>query len=157
MSIEVNNESAVAADEEELVRLARFVLDSLYVHPEAELSIIMVDPEAMERLHIEWMDLPGATDVLSFPMDELRPGTAMRPSPAGVLGDIVICPQVAQQQAQKAGHPLLDEMLLLTTHGILHLLGFDHAEPAEKEEMFGLQRQLLSSFTGKAAPTETTL
>jgi probable rRNA maturation factor len=157
MSIEVNNESTVAADEEELVRLARFVLDSLYVHPEAELSIIMVDTEAMERLHIEWMDEPGATDVLSFPMDELRPGTAMKPGPAGVLGDIVICPQVAQEQAQKAGHGLLDEMLLLTTHGILHLLGFDHAEPAEKEEMFGLQRQLLSSFTGKAAPTETTL
>jgi probable rRNA maturation factor len=157
MSIEVNNESAVAANEEELVRLARFVLDSLYVHPEAELSIIMVDTEAMERLHIEWMDEPGATDVLSFPMDELRPGTAMKPGPPGVLGDIVICPQVAQEQAKKAGHGLLDEMLLLTTHGILHLLGFDHAEPAEKEEMFGLQRQLLSSFTGKAAPTETTL
>ncbi|MCG2622227.1 rRNA maturation RNase YbeY [Arthrobacter sp. I2-34] len=157
MSIEVNNESALPADEEELSRLGRFVLDSLYVHPEAELSIILVDTDAMERLHIEWMDEPGPTDVLSFPMDELRPGTAAKPSPAGVLGDIVICPQVAQEQAKKAGHPAAEEMLLLATHGILHLLGYDHAEPEEKEEMFSLQRQLLASFLGKDAPTETML
>jgi len=157
MSVEVNNESALPADEEELSRLGRFVMDSLYVHPEAELSVILVDTEAMERLHIEWMDEPGPTDVLSFPMDELRPGTAARPSPAGVLGDIVICPQVAAEQAKKAGHPVSEEMLLLATHGILHLLGYDHAEPEEKEEMFSLQRQLLASFLGKDAPTETTL
>lgn len=157
MSVEVNNESALPADEEELSRLGRFVMDSLYVHPEAELSIILVDTEAMERLHIEWMDEPGPTDVLSFPMDELRPGTAARPSPAGVLGDIVICPQVAAEQAKKAGHPVSEEILLLATHGVLHLLGYDHAEPEEKEEMFSLQRQLLASFLGKDAPTETTL
>lgn len=157
MSVEVNNESALPADEEELSRLGRFILDSLYVHPEAELSIILVDTEAMERLHIEWMDEPGPTDVLSFPMDELRPGTAARPTPPGVLGDIVICPQVAAEQAAKAGHPVSEEMLLLATHGILHLLGYDHAEPEEKEEMFSLQRQLLGSFLGKDAPTETTL
>jgi probable rRNA maturation factor len=156
MSIEVNNESALSADEEELSRLGRFVLDSMYVHPEAELSIILVDTDAMERLHIEWMDEPGPTDVLSFPMDELRPGTAAKPSPPGVLGDIVICPQVAAEQAKKAGHPVGEEMLLLATHGILHLLGYDHAEPEEKEEMFSLQRQLLGSFLGKDAPTETT-
>jgi probable rRNA maturation factor len=156
MSVEVNNESALPADEEELSRLGRFVLDSLYVHPEAELSIILVDTEAIERLHIEWMDEPGPTDVLSFPMDELRPGTAAKPTPPGVLGDIVICPQVAAEQAKKAGHPVSEEMLLLATHGILHLLGYDHAEPEEKEEMFSLQRQLLGSFLGKQAPTETT-
>ncbi|NKX54023.1 rRNA maturation RNase YbeY [Arthrobacter mobilis] len=156
MSVEVNNESALPADEEELSRLGRFILDSLYVHPEAELSIILVDAEAMERLHIEWMDEPGPTDVLSFPMDELRPGTAARPTPPGVLGDIVICPQVAAEQAKRAGHPVAEEMLLLATHGILHLLGYDHAEPEEKEEMFSLQRKLLESFLGKDAPTETT-
>jgi probable rRNA maturation factor len=110
----------------------------------------------MERLHIEWMDEPGPTDVLSFPMDELRPGTAAQPSPAGVLGDIVICPQVADEQAKKAGHSIGDEMLLLATHGLLHLLGYDHAEPEEEQEMFSLQRQLLAAFLGKEAPTETT-
>jgi probable rRNA maturation factor len=156
VAIEVNNETEYDADEADLARLGRFVLESLYVHPEAELSIILVDTDAMERLHIEWMDEPGPTDVLSFPMDELRPGTAAQPSPAGVLGDIVICPQVADEQAKKAGHSIGDEMLLLATHGLLHLLGYDHAEPEEEQEMFSLQRQLLAAFLGKEAPTETT-
>jgi probable rRNA maturation factor len=92
------------------------------------------------------MDEPGPTDVLSFPMDELRPGTEEQPSPAGLLGDVVLCPQVAQAQADSAGHSLLEELLLLTAHGILHLLGFDHAEPAEEREMFGIQRDILVGF-----------
>jgi probable rRNA maturation factor len=155
VSIEVNNESGIAADEAELVRLARYILEQLYVHPQTELSIILADVEAMEKLHIEWMDEPGPTDVLSFPMDELRPGTPQRPTPEGLLGDIVLCPQVAAEQAKAAGHSAAAEMLLLTTHGMLHLLGYDHAEPEEKEEMFALQRELLSGFTGTAAPRET--
>jgi probable rRNA maturation factor len=155
VSIEVNNESGIPADEAELVRLARYILEQLYVHPQTELSIILADVEAMEKLHIEWMDEPGPTDVLSFPMDELRPGTPQRPTPEGLLGDIVLCPQVAAEQAKAAGHSTAAEMLLLTTHGMLHLLGYDHAEPEEKEEMFALQRELLSGFTGTAAPRET--
>ncbi|CAA9278050.1 MAG: Metal-dependent hydrolase YbeY, involved in rRNA and/or ribosome maturation and assembly [uncultured Arthrobacter sp.] len=155
MSIEVNNESGVAVDEESLVRLGNFLIDSLFVHPDADLSIILVDTEAMERLHIEWMDEPGPTDVLSFPMDELRPGTPGRITPAGVLGDVVLCPEVAKTQAAAAGHSTQEELLLLTTHGMLHLLGYDHAEPEEEKEMFGLQRQLLSDFLGRQAPRET--
>ncbi|KUM39215.1 rRNA maturation RNase YbeY [Arthrobacter sp. MYb23] len=155
MSIEVNNESGVAVDEAQLVTLARFIFERLFIHPQAELSILLVDEPAMEKLHIELMDEPGATDVLSVPMDELTPGTPDKPTPQGMLGDIAICPQVAEVQARNAGHATQDEMLLLTTHGILHLLGFDHAEPEEKEEMFGLQRELLSEFLGKDAPMET--
>ncbi|TDK27917.1 rRNA maturation RNase YbeY [Arthrobacter crusticola] len=155
MSIEVNNESGVAVDEESLVRLGNFLIDSLFVHPDADLSIILVDTEAMERLHIEWMDEPGPTDVLSFPMDELRPGTPGRITPAGVLGDVVLCPEVAKAQAAAAGHSTQEELLLLTTHGMLHLLGYDHAEPEEEKEMFGLQRQFLSDFLGRQAPRET--
>jgi probable rRNA maturation factor len=156
MSIEVNNESGVEVDDESLVRLGRHVLERLYVHPESELSIILVDVDAMEKLHIEWMDEPGPTDVLSFPMDELRPGTAARPTASGILGDVVLCPEVARTQADNAGHSMDEELLLLTTHGMLHLLGFDHAEPEEEKEMFGLQRQLLADFLGGAAPRETT-
>ena len=156
MSIEVNNESGVQVEEAELVALSRYIFEQLYIHPQAELSILLVDEPAMEKLHIELMDEPGATDVLSVPMDELTPGTPGRPTPQGMLGDIAICPQVAKVQARNAGHSLQDEMLLLTTHGILHLLGYDHAEPEEKAEMFGLQRELLSGFTGKEAPAETT-
>jgi probable rRNA maturation factor len=155
MSIDVNNESEMPADEAGLVKLARFVLDRMYVHPEAELSIILAGTEAMEQLHIEWMDEPGPTDVLSFPMDELRPGSVTHPTPAGVLGDIVICPQVAELQARNAGHSTHEEMLLLTTHGILHLLGYDHAEPEEEKEMFSLQRELLQEYLGRDAPLET--
>lgn len=155
MSIEVNNESGVQVDEEQLVALSRFIFERLYIHPQAELSILLVDEPAMEKLHIELMDEPGATDVLSVPMDELTPGTPGKPTPQGMLGDIAICPQVAEVQARNAGHSTQEEMLLLATHGILHLLGYDHAEPEEKEEMFSLQRELLSAFLGKDAPMET--
>jgi len=147
MSIEINNESAIEVDEAALQRLASYAFDIMHVHPDAELAIVLVDEAAMEQLHVQWMDEPGPTDVLSFPMDELRPGTEDEPSPAGLLGDVVLCPQVAQVQAETAGHTLMDELLLLTTHGILHLLGFDHAEPAEEREMFGIQRDILVGFS----------
>jgi probable rRNA maturation factor len=147
MSIEINNESGVEIDESALLRLAAFALDHLRVHPDADLAIMLVDEAAMEQLHVQWMDEPGPTDVLSFPMDELRPGTDDDITPAGLLGDIVLCPQVAAAQAAKEGHPLSEELLLLTAHGILHLLGFDHAEPDEEREMFGIQRDILVGFT----------
>lgn len=146
MSIEINNESVIPVDEVALQRLATYALDFLHVHPDAELAILLVDEGAMEQLHLQWMDEPGPTDVLSFPMDELRPGVEDALTPAGLLGDIVLCPQVAVSQAETAGHSPLEEMLLLTTHGILHLLGFDHAEPDEEKEMFGVQRDILVGF-----------
>lgn len=146
MSIEINNESAIEVDESAILRLASYALEAMHVHPDAELAIVLVDEGAMEQLHVQWMDEPGPTDVLSFPMDELRPGTDEEQSPAGLLGDIVLCPQVAQSQAETAGHPMLDELLMLTTHGVLHLLGFDHAEPAEEKEMFAIQRDILVGF-----------
>jgi probable rRNA maturation factor len=146
MSIEINNESQIPVDEAALLRLAGYALEQLHVHPDAELAIVLVDEAAMEQLHVQWMDEPGPTDVLSFPMDELRPGTEDAPTPAGLLGDVVLCPQVAEEQARTAKHSTLEELLLLTTHGILHLLGFDHAEPEEEREMFGIQRDILVGF-----------
>ena len=146
MSVDVLNESGVAIDEARLARLVAFDLEALFVHSEAEVSVVLVDVAAMEQLHVQWMDEPGPTDVLSFPMDELRPGTAEKPTPAGLLGDIVLCPEVAEAQAAEAGHSLMAELELLTTHGMLHLLGFDHAEPAERDEMFALQDELLLRF-----------
>lgn len=147
MSIEVNNESDIAVDEAKLQRLAKYTFEALHVHPDAELAIVLVDEAAIEQLHVQWMDEPGPTDVLSFPMDELRPGSIDKSTPAGLLGDVVICPQVAQQQAETAGHSTEQEVLLLLTHGILHLLGFDHATPEEEAEMFGLQRDILLGFS----------
>lgn len=146
MSVEINNESDIAVDEGMLQRLAGFAMQSMHVHPDAELAVLLVDEGAMEQLHVQWMDEPGPTDVLSFPMDELRPGTPDRPTAAGVLGDIVVCPQVAQAQAEAAGHSLEQEVQILVTHGVLHLLGFDHVSPEEEAEMFGLQRDIVLSF-----------
>ncbi len=134
-----------------LQRLVTYNLDQLHVHPDAELAILLVDESAMEQLHVQWMDEPGPTDVLSFPMDELRPGTEDQPTPAGLLGDLVLCPQVAIAQAEAAGHSPIEEMQLLTTHGLLHLLGFDHAEPEEEKEMFALQRDLLDRLRDERA------
>jgi probable rRNA maturation factor len=149
VSIEVNNESGHEVDEAEFASLARYVLDAMHVHPQTDLSILLVGTEVMTELHVEWMDEPGPTDVLSFPMDELRPGREGEPSPAGLLGDVVLCPEVAARQARDAGHSTEEELLLLTTHGILHLLGYDHAEPEEEKEMFALQRQLLLTFLAR--------
>jgi probable rRNA maturation factor len=146
MSIEINNESGIEVDESRILRIADFALGVMHVSEEAELNIVLVDEAAMEQLHVQWMDEPGPTDVLSFPMDELRPGTEDDPTPPGLLGDIVLCPQVAESQAETAGHATIDELLLLTTHGVLHLLGFDHAEPDEEKEMFGIQRDILLGF-----------
>jgi probable rRNA maturation factor len=146
MTIEIGNESAIEVDETVLLRLMEHNLAQLNVSPDADVAILLVDEGAMEALHVQWMDEPGPTDVLSFPMDELRPGTEDQPTPPGLLGDIVLCPQVAESQAIAAKHSTMDELVMLTTHGLLHLLGFDHAEPEEEREMFSLQRELIVSF-----------
>ena len=143
MSIDVANESEIELDEKEIADQAAFMLRKLHINPAAELSILLVDEVAMASLHEKFMDEPGSTDVLSFPMDELRAGTPTQESAEGILGDVVICPQVAIRQANTAGHTMEVEMRLLLTHGILHLIGHDHAEPEEHKVMFGLQTQLL--------------
>jgi probable rRNA maturation factor len=156
VSIEIANESGVDADEAALAGLARHVLDEMGVHPLAELSLLLVDEPAMTELHARWMGEESPTDVLAFPMDELRPpqpggayaehGDTDAPGIPGLLGDVVICPQIAAAQARRARHPVADEIDLLATHGILHLLGYDHADAREHAAMFGLQDRLLASW-----------
>lgn len=161
MSIEVANESGIAVDEPALAALARYVLDAMRMHPLAELSVLLVDSGTMADLHQRWLGEPGPTDVLAFPMDELRP-----PPPGsdradrggepglvpGLLGDVVLCPEVATEQARAAQHPVADELEMLCTHGILHLLGYDHADPEGRATMFGLQDRLLGGWrAGHAA------
>ena len=149
MSIEVANESGVAVDESALASVARHVLAAMRVNPAAELSIMVVTTEVMTELHERWMDEPGPTDVMAFPMDELvdesRRPDAPEIGPA-LLGDVVLCPAFAAAQARKAGHGLGDELALLTVHGVLHLLGYDHGEPEQEREMFGLQNTLLAEW-----------
>lgn len=150
MSIEVVNESGYpGVNEESLIDVATFVFGEMDINPGAEATISVVDLDTMSDLHVRWMDLEGPTDVMSFPMDELTPGMG-RPdaAPMGpeILGDIILCPEFAQKQAEKAGHDLGHELALLTTHGCLHLLGYDHQTPAEEKEMFSLQNELLRDW-----------
>ena len=150
--IDVNNESGTEVDELGLLQLAEFALAQLRIHPQAELSILLVDEAAMAELHQRFMDQPGPTDVMSFPMDELRPGLVNEEPEEGVLGDLVLCPAIAERQATEArdkgqaGYTTADEVDLLTVHGILHLLGYDHAEPAEKKVMFDLNDRLVAAW-----------
>ena len=146
MTIEIRTETTTVVDERDFIELARFVFEAMHLHPATEMSILFVDEAAMEKLHVQWLDLPGPTDVMSFPMDELIPGTPQQPAPEGLLGDVVLCPSVAAAQAAEAGHSPVEEMLLLTVHSILHLLGYDHMEEDERTEMFDLQRKLLLTF-----------
>ncbi len=146
MTIEVLNESGQELDLTGLARLSRFVMDRMRVHPQAELCIKAVDEPTIAELNQQWMDKPGPTDVLAFPMDELRPGLVNEEPEEGVLGDLVLCPVVASRQGETAGHGAEAELELLTVHGILHLLGYDHAEPEEHRVMFGLQGDLLAAW-----------
>jgi len=156
MSIEIANESGVVVDEPSLVAVARHALDEMGVSPMAELSMLLIDVEHMSELNQRWMDSSGPTDVLAFPMDEFDaergpghvPGHVPGNSPA-LLGDVVLCPVVAKQQARQAGHGMADELHLLTVHGVLHLLGYDHADPEEEREMFALQNRLLRTWRAR--------
>jgi probable rRNA maturation factor len=148
LSIEIANESGVDVNSDTVLAVARHALDEMGVNPLAELSILCVDVEYMTELNHRWMDGDGPTDVLAFPMDEgsVDHGPGEGGGEPALLGDIVLCPEVAAKQAATAGHATIDELALLTVHGILHLLGYDHAEPDEEAEMFGLQARLLESW-----------
>jgi probable rRNA maturation factor len=146
LTIELLDESGLGVDLTGVSRLARFVMDRLRVHPQAELCIKAVDEETIAALNEQWMGKPGPTDVLAFPMDELRPGFLGEEPEQGILGDLVLCPAIASKQAAVAGHSTGDEIELLVVHGVLHLLGHDHAEPEEHAVMFGLQAAILGDW-----------
>ena len=161
MSVDINNESGIAVEEDALRELAQYVIGQMDVHPLADLSMLLVDEAHMTNLHEKWMEEPGPTDVLSFPMDELRPHSIAGPnrtrgreeneSEPVLLGDVVLCPQVAAAQARQHGHSTQAELELLTVHGVLHLLGYDHVDPEEEAEMFALQNELLRDWREQLA------
>lgn len=137
--IEIENRSGLYAPEAEVESLLKFAIKELGLHEDCDLSLAFIDDEEMTELHIKWMDLPGSTDVMSFPMDELKPND---PEP-GILGDIVISPAFAKNQAEAAGHSLEHEIKILAAHGLLHLLGYDHQELDQEKIMFALQEDLV--------------
>ncbi len=138
MSVDVANETRWTIEPKQFSDLGAWVLDQMRVSPDAELSLTFVDPETIAALHERWMGLKGPTDVMSFPMDELRAPEPGQSPPRGTLGDIVICPQFTSAQAPENGREPAEEIQYLLIHGLLHLLGHDHAEAAERSVMFGL-------------------
>jgi probable rRNA maturation factor len=142
MAIEVLSHSRVDCPNEELRALLTFCISELGLNPECELNLLLVDEPEMADLHMKWMDEPGPTDVLSFPMDEVGPNW----KEIAILGDIVVCPAIAHAQALSASHSFEHEMSILSVHGLLHILGYDHAGPAEEKEMFALQESLIARW-----------
>ena len=145
-NVTVSNESGVACDTEALASLTAHLLASLRLHPDCELGITLVDEDRMTTLHEDWMQEPGPTDVLSFPIDEVRSAPEGVDPVAGILGDIVLCPAFAARQASAAGRSLDEELQFLTTHGTLHLIGYDHATPEDYDAMFARQDELLTGW-----------
>lgn len=149
VAVYLADEQHLPVDAEELLALARHVLVARRVPEDMELALLLVDRDTIAALNAEHMGVEGPTDVLAFPIDE--PGEAPADGPA-VLGDVVLCPQVAHQQASGLGRTPEDEVRLLTVHGILHLLGMDHADEQQERDMFGLTDELLASFASRSDP-----
>ena len=141
MTIEVTNTSGQLVPAAEINSLLTFALLELALNPECEINVSFVDDDYMTELHIKWMDEPGTTDVLSFPMD--MPET---PGEAVTLGDIVISPVVAAEQAKAQGHAIEHEIYILATHGLLHIIGYDHADKSEEKVMFDLQEKIVRDW-----------
>jgi probable rRNA maturation factor len=141
MTVELVNRSGALISEPKIVSLINFGIEYMELNPECEISMSFVDVQEMEELHIKWMDEDGPTDVLSFPMDMPE-----KKNDIVTLGDIVISPAVAAKQATDAGHSTEDEIYILATHGLLHILGYDHADKDEEKVMFALQEKIVEEW-----------
>lgn len=141
MKIDLENKTNYQLDEARLISLADFSLTKLGIHPDSELGIRLVNEIEMEELHQKWMNLSGATDVMSFPMDEIKPDSAS--NGPGIIGDIVLCPEFAARNGKQSTDL---EIELLTVHGVLHLLGFDHEEIEDEVVMFKMQEDFLNQW-----------
>jgi probable rRNA maturation factor len=124
-----------------MVSLMTHAMNALDLNPECDLNISFVEDDYMTELHIKWMDEPGTTDVLSFPMDMPE-----EPGEVVTLGDIVISPVVAAAQALTHGHSTEHEIFILATHGLLHIIGYDHAEKGDEKIMFELQEKIVTDW-----------
>ena len=141
MTIEVTNTSGQLVPTAEITSLITHAMNALELNPDCDLNIAFVDNDYMTELHIKWMDEPGTTDVLSFPMDMPE-----EPGEAVTLGDIVISPVVAAAQALQQGHSTEHEIYILATHGLLHIIGYDHADTADEKIMFELQEKIVTDW-----------
>lgn len=142
MAVYLADEQSDPVDGADLVDLARHVLAAQRIPEDMEVALLLVDRDTITRLNATHMGRSGPTDVLAFPIDE--PGESPPDAPS-ILGDVVLCPAVASEQAPTFDRSPREELRLLTVHGLLHLLGMDHATPEEEREMFALTDALLAS------------
>jgi probable rRNA maturation factor len=149
-ALTVTSESALECDHDAVRAMVMHHMNETGIDPNSPLGVLFVDEERMTQLHVAWMDEPGPTDVLSFPMDELRSAAPGEPATFGMLGDIVVCLPVALKQSRDNSRSLDEEVQFLITHGYLHLLGYDHAEQVEYDTMFALQDDLLRNWRAQA-------
>jgi probable rRNA maturation factor len=136
-----NEQTDVPIDEHRLVSLVRVAAVEEGVDPRAEVTVLLVERTAMASLKEKWLGEPGPTDVLAFPMDDQVPDEEPY-----ILGDIVICPDVAREQAASAGDKINEEVDLLLVHGFLHLMGYDHVKPQEARTMRHREKKILAEF-----------
>jgi len=162
VSVEINNESGMAADEDALRELAQYVIGQMETHPLADLSMLLVDEAHMTNLHEKWMEEPGPTDVLSFP-SMASPSKSRQQ--ASLAGDVAISADIARQNSHQLGHAAVEEIKILALHGILHLAGFDHerdnGEMARKElklrRELGLPAALIERAQSERGPSSRLL
>ena len=148
MAVFLADEQTHPVDSDRLARLTQFVMNDQRVPDAMEVSVLFVDRTTITELNAHHMGAEGPTDVLAFPID--MPGESRGGEPS-ILGDVVLCPEVAAEQASRGGNTPEAEIELLVVHGLLHLLGHDHAEADERHRMFSLTDRLLAEFRSDEA------
>ena len=147
MNVFLADEQDDPLDSEPLRRLAEMVLREEQFPIDTEVTLLFVGEEQIATYNERFMQRHGATDVLAFPVEHLKPGVVPDRRPGGPplnIGDVVIAPSIVRAQAEAAGVPLDEELSLLVVHGLLHLLGYDHQEDVDADEMEDRERQLLA-------------
>ncbi|REK20654.1 MAG: rRNA maturation RNase YbeY [Actinobacteria bacterium] len=149
MSIFVADEQAETIDLPGLRSLAELVLSEEGYPSDAEVTLLLVSDAEMSSYNARFLDRDGPTDVLAFPVEDLRPGVVPDVDTNGpplLLGDIIIAPSYISRQAEEYGVSFEDEISLMVVHGLLHLLGYDHQSDDEAEEMENRERQILAGI-----------
>lgn len=139
--LEIDQEYSQKVAEANLTRAAKVALEQSGQSPEADLTLVITGDDRLQQLNRKYLGVDAPTDVLSFPNGDVDPDTGLP-----YLGDILISFARAEAQARAGGHTIAEEIQLLVVHGVLHLLGHDHAEPNEKQRMWAAQGNILSAL-----------
>jgi probable rRNA maturation factor len=141
VTLQIKRSVRLPVDKNVLLTAAQITLDTCKPGQQVDVSLVLGNDALLKKLNRQFLKVDAATDVLSFPAGEMDPDTARE-----YLGDVVVSLPRAQDQAAAGGHSLSDELQLLVVHGVLHLLGYDHIQPADKIQMQAAQDKILKSL-----------